>query len=302
VKEFSGVFAAVLTPRRADDAVDTDALARLIRFQLSKGISSFALNGATGEFCLTHPEELQIILQTVNEASGGSARMICGIGAPGVVLAQELAKVAQTHGAAGLLLPAPYFFRYQQQDLDAFSRTVAEATQLPVLLYNLPQFSSGFEKESVRSLIEEVPNIIGIKDSGGTLDILRDLTQHGVEACRIVGNDTALRGALSEGVCDGVVSGIACVLPELILKLYAQGSQAGDAKYDESWAWLREVAKQFDAMPTPWALKWIAEARGIFNASFAQPLGYARLKQGAGLKHWIAKAFPAMVPAGTLAA
>ena len=302
MKELSGVFAAVLTPRRLDESIDTEALARLIQFLLSKGISSLALNGATGEFCLTQPEELQIILKTAREASGGSARVICGIGAPGIAPARALARVAQVHGAAGLLVPAPYFFRYQQQDLDSFCRAAAEATQLPALLYNLPQFSSGFEKETVRSLLEEVPNIIGIKDSGGSLDILRHLTSHEVEACRIVGNDTALRGGLSEGVCDGVVSGIACVLPELILALYNQGSQAGDTAHDESWRWLQKVANKFDSMPTPWALKWIAEARGICKATFAQPLGGVRLNQGAELKRWIAESFPAMVPGGTLAA
>ena len=62
--------------------------------------------------------------------------------------------------------------------------------------------------ETVRRLIVEVPNIIGIKDSSGSLEILRDLTTHGVEACRIIGNDSALVQAMEEKICDGVVSGV----------------------------------------------------------------------------------------------
>lgn len=301
VKQFSGVFAALLTPREADDSVDVAALTRLVRFLLSKGIGSFALNGATGELSLARAEHLQAMLKTVRKVSGGKARILCGIGGPSISSVCELAEIAQQEGAAGLLLPMPYYFRYQQQDLDAFCRSVAQQIDLPILLYNLPQFSSGLEKETVRTLIAEVPNIVGIKDSGGALDILRDLTQSGSRACRIVGNDPMLRPALNEGVCDGIVSGVACVLPELILSLYAQGAHAASAEFDVAWRLLREIANQIDSLPTPWGLKWIAQARGIFEAKFALPLSNGRVSQGAELQCWFNKWFPAAVPGGTMA-
>jgi 4-hydroxy-tetrahydrodipicolinate synthase len=299
-KKFSGVFAALLTPRKADDSVDISALARLVQFQLSKGISSFALNGATGELCLARPEHLRAMLETVHFASNGKTTILCGVGAPGVSLARELAGIAEEEGAAGLLLPMPYFFRYQQEDLAAFCRAVAGSTKLPVLLYNLPQFGPGLDKETVRKLIAEVPNIIGIKDSGGSLDILRDLTESGLDACRLVGNDPVLRPALSEGVCDGVISGIACVLPELLLGLYAQGSHAAAAEFDDCWRLLREVARKLDSLPTPWALKWFAEARGLFEARFSQPLSAERAAQGVELEEWFCNWFPSAVPDGIL--
>jgi 4-hydroxy-tetrahydrodipicolinate synthase len=301
VKQFSGVFAALLTPRKADDTVDALALGRLVRFLLAKGVDSFAVNGATGELCLARPQHVRTILKTVGEASRGKARALCGIGGASISSVCELAQIAQQGGAAGLLLPMPYYFRYPQQDLDSFCRAVAKETELPILLYNLPQFSSGLEKETVRALIAEVPNIVGIKDSGGSLDILRDLTESETEACRIVGNDPTLRPALSEGVCDGIVSGIACVLPELILALYAQGSCASSAGFDDSWRLLREIANQLDSLPTPWALKWIAEARGIFEAKFAQPLSDGRVSQGMELQRWFCKWFASAIPEGLIA-
>lgn len=300
VKRFSGVYAAVLTPRKANGGVDVAALAKLIRFLLSKGISSFALNGATGEFCLSRPSHLQAMLETVRESSHGKAKILCGIGAPGIVETRELMAVAEKGGAAGLLLPMPYFFRYEQEDLDAFCREAAKHTDLPILLYNLPQFSTGIEKETVRALIADVPNIIGIKDSGGSLDIFRDLTERAPDACRFVGNDPALRPALSEGVCDGVISGIACVLPELILGLYGQNERAACAEFDDVWGLLRKVVTQLDLLPTPWALKWIAEARGICKAEFAQPLSAERVAQGIRISSWVREWFPAAIPNGTL--
>jgi 4-hydroxy-tetrahydrodipicolinate synthase len=295
-KQFSGVHAALLTPRKADGTVDAPALTRLVQFLCARGISKFALNGATGEFPLTRPEDLEVALQTVLETSKGKAQTLCGIGGAGISTSRELAAIAQKGGAAGFLLPTPYFFRYQQEDLTAFCSEVAKATELPILLYNLPQFSTALTKETVRTLIENVPNIVGIKDSGGSLDILRDLTEHEIEACRIVGNDPTLRPALSEGVCDGIVSGIACVLPELIVRLYSQGQQASCAQFDDSWRQLREIATQLDSLPTPWALKWIAEARGIFDATFAQPVSDERAARGAELKSWFREWLPAVVP------
>src|SRR5487761_1783379 len=127
-KHVSGVHAAVLTPRNPDDTIDTNALAKLVRFLLTKGISSFAINGATGEYCLTRPDHLRAILSTVHQASEGKAQTLCGVGAAGIALTIELASIAQQHSVHGLLLPPPCFFPYEQQDIELFCRTVAKAT------------------------------------------------------------------------------------------------------------------------------------------------------------------------------
>jgi 4-hydroxy-tetrahydrodipicolinate synthase len=299
-KLVSGVYAAVLTPRGVDDCIDVEAVNELIRFLMSKGITRFAMNGATGEFCLTTPQQLRKILTTVQEASAGKAEILCGVGAPGTVVAKELAAVAQGAGVKGLLLPMPGFFPYQQDDLDAFCREVAESTELPILLYNLPQFTSGLEKETVRRLITEVPNIIGIKDSSGSLEILRDLTAHGVNACRIVGNDSALAPALKEGVCDGVVSGVACALPEVIQALYAEAKTTGSAEFARASGLLDQFIEQLGPFPTPWGLKWMVEARGVMKATFSQPVTKHRLEQSrsmaAWLEGWLPDALAAMKP------
>jgi 4-hydroxy-tetrahydrodipicolinate synthase len=285
-KEISGVYAAVLTPRSKDGTLDIASLDKLIRFLLSKGISSFALNGATGEYCLSTQEDLKTLLTTAQEASDGKAEILCGVGSPGIAGAIELVAVAQAAGVKGLLLPPPSFFPYQQEDIDFFCRTVANATDLPILLYNLPQFTSALTKETVRSLITGVPNIIGIKDSSGSIDILRDLTSHGVRACRIVGNDGVLAQAMREGVCDGVVSGVACGLPELIVRIYRQADQTEAPEFRLSSDLLDQLIRKLDDFPTPWGLKWIVEARGIIPAIFAQPVTKNRILQSEGLKSW----------------
>jgi 4-hydroxy-tetrahydrodipicolinate synthase len=285
-KLVSGVSAAVLTPRLVDGSVDTVSLRNLLEFLLDKGISSFALNGATGEFCITTPTQLRTLLNTAREVAGNRAEILCGIGAPDTAGSIMFARIAQDAGVKALLLPMPYFFPYQQGDLEQFSRSVATATSSPVLLYNLPQFTSGLEKETVHTLITEVPNIIGIKDSGGSLDILRHLTEKGVDACRIVGDDSVLSAALRAKVLDGVISGVAGAVPELILALYNREEQDGCIEFAQATQALDELIAQLGGFPTPWGLKWIAQARGILQATFPFPVSPARMAQGKEFERW----------------
>lgn len=287
-----GVYAAVLTPRRADDAVDLPAFRSLLAFLLARGVTGFALNGATGEFCLTTPAQLDELLIAAKDVVGPNANILCGVGSAGVHGSSTLADVAGSHAVQGLLLPMPFFFPYQQEDLHAFGSAVAASTNLPVLLYNLPQFTSGLEKNTVCRLIADAPNIIGIKDSSGSLDILRHLTNEDPAAVRMVGNDSALAPALRKGLCDGVVSGVACVLPELILSLYDGGNDPSSEAFQKQASLLSEFIQQLDAFPTPWGLKWIAEARGLLTASFAQPVTEHRLQQAKALTEWFARWHP----------
>ena len=274
-KTVQGVYAAILTPRGRDGALDELALARLIRYLLEQNIRGFAINGATGEFCLTTPDELRRILEVASAELGPEAEFVCGIGSAGIAASIQLGEIAAEGGAKAVLLPMPYFFPYEQSDLDAFSREVAAALPIPALLYNLPQFTSGLEPDTSLRLISECPNIIGIKDSSGSLDTLRALTQAKVECCRLVGNDSAIAGALEERLCDGVISGIACVLPELIASIYSLGSaRSQDMSSREDLAQRVQALDQFvdriSVLPVPWGLKWVAESLGMAPAHFAQ--------------------------------
>lgn len=290
-KAVQGIYAAVLTPRTADGSVDHAALRSLLRFLLSHGVRRYAINGATGEFCLTTPQQLEQVLATVHEVCGDSAEILCGVGAAGAAQSIDLVRVAEAAGVQGLLLPMPYFFPYRQDDLAAFSTEVATATHVPVLLYNLPQFTSGLAVKMVCGLVDRVPNIIGIKDSSGSLDILQALTERHPDACRIIGNDSALAPALQGGLCDGVVSGVACVLPELVRALY--NGVPGSVTFGEQLALLQVFIARLNVFPTPWGLKLAAEARGVLQASFAQPLSDTRRHEANEFLEWC-RAWPPM--------
>ena len=125
-----------------------------------------------------------------------------------------------------------------------------------------------------------MPNIRGIKDSSGTLALLGGL---GAGACRIVGDDSVLVAALDAGVCDGVVSGVAGVLPELTTFLF---DRRNSAAYPRAVELLNELIRHLAALPVPWGLKLIAECRGVTPAWFSQPLSAARTAQANQFRAW----------------
>jgi len=264
-----------------------DVFACHLEFVLQAGVAGFVLNGATGEYCLTSCDELGQMLRRTREVTGPRAKLLAAIGGASVAQTLQRLDVAEAAGADALLLPMPYFFPYGQQDLIAFSKEVAQHASLPLLLYNLPEFTTPLEPGTTLGLLAETSQIKGIKDSSGNLETVRMLKEYWPEANRVIGNDSALYGALVEGLCDGVVSGVASVLPELMQALYraAALSPLGEtalglkASLDAFIGWLGRF-------PVPWGLKIIAAERGLSLADFPMPMSPERVAESLQFVEW----------------
>lgn len=282
----SGVSAAVLTPRSRDGNVDLPEFRHELEFLIARGLKSFTFNGATGEFPQTTPADMIALLRVARDTTAGRAEFFVAIGAASHQTAIELGTIARESGAKAVLLAMPYFYRYAQDDLDAYCRTVAASVDMPVLLYNLPQFSSGLEPETSLELIRTCENIVGIKDSGGSLDTLRLLTVSGVACTRVIGYDALIVDAVQQGLCDGVISGIACALPELILAVHQAAHGQDGVRTAQMKAALDAFLVQMNSLPFPWALKALCSARRIANSAFAQPICSQRQTQLHEFRRW----------------
>jgi 4-hydroxy-tetrahydrodipicolinate synthase len=282
---FHGLYAAVATPRQADGALHLKGLEEHLEFLLGKGIRQFAVNGATGEFCRTTHAEAEAIFELTADVARGRGSFLAGIGSSSEASTIALGKLAARFGAAGVLLPMPYFFTYSQDDLAATCRSVAERVEIPVLLYNLPQFSTGLLPETALGLIRDCPNIVGIKDSSGLLDCVKLLTEEEITSGRIIGNDQILQSALRERVCDGVVSGVASVLPELLRCVYEKRDHL-DAEFSDLCARLDSFIVQLNGLPTPWGLKVVAEMRGLGTAVHPLSMSSASADAVSALQVW----------------
>lgn len=275
-----GVLAALLTPRSPDGRVDLGALERNIEFVLERGVAGITVGGATGEYPSLTLEERRQIAARARHVLGGRSRLICGAGAASLAETLAVAAHAAEVGADAVLLPPPHFFPYTAEDLEAFYRTAAGEIGLPVLIYNIPAFTTGVLPALALRLVADCPGIAGVKDSSGSLETLAALTRRFPNGpARIVGNDAALEAALAAGCCDAVISGVAGVLPELVVAVWTNRSPAAGRR-------LAEFIGRIDALPVPWGLKLAAELRSLFEASFPLPVSATRARQIAEFRAW----------------
>jgi 4-hydroxy-tetrahydrodipicolinate synthase len=160
---------AMVTPFKADGSLDTEAAARLATHLVDAGCDGLVLFGTTGESPTTTDDEKLALLRTVLETVGDRARIIAGAGSYDTAHTVHLAKACAAEGAHGLLVVTPYYSRPPQVGLLAHFTTVADATELPVILYDIPPRSVvPIEWETIRALAEH-PHIVAVKDAKGDL-------------------------------------------------------------------------------------------------------------------------------------
>ncbi|MFY9767478.1 MAG: 4-hydroxy-tetrahydrodipicolinate synthase [Mycobacterium sp.] len=160
---------AMVTPFAPDGSLDLPAAARLAKHLVDAGCDGLVLSGTTGESPTTTDDEKLKLLAAVLEAVGDRARVIAGAGTYDTAHSVHLAKACAAEGAHGLLVVTPYYSRPPQAGLLAHFTAVADATPLPVLLYDIPPRSVvPIEFETLRALAAH-PNIVGVKDAKGDL-------------------------------------------------------------------------------------------------------------------------------------
>jgi 4-hydroxy-tetrahydrodipicolinate synthase len=160
---------AMVTPFAPDGSLDLPAAARLANHLVDGGCDGLVISGTTGESPTTTDAEKLALLRAVLEAVGDRARVIAGAGSYDTAHSIHLAKACAAEGAHGLLVVTPYYSRPPQAGLIAHFTAVADATPLPVLLYDIPPRSMvPIEFETLRVLAAH-PNIVGVKDAKGDL-------------------------------------------------------------------------------------------------------------------------------------
>jgi 4-hydroxy-tetrahydrodipicolinate synthase len=163
------VLTAMVTPFKPDGSLDLDTAKRLATRLVDAGCDGLVLSGTTGESPTTTDDEKAALLRAVLETVGDRARIIAGVGTYDTAHSVHGAKIAEAEGAHGLLVVTPYYSRPSQAGLTAHFTTVADATSLPVILYDIPPRSVvPIEWDTMRTLAEH-PNIVAVKDAKGDL-------------------------------------------------------------------------------------------------------------------------------------
>ncbi|MEE9414003.1 MAG: 4-hydroxy-tetrahydrodipicolinate synthase [Acidimicrobiales bacterium] len=163
---FGRVSTAMITPFSADGSLDLDGAVALAKWLIEQGNDSLVLAGTTGESAtLSHDEQIELIAAVASEID---APIIAGAGSNNTRAAVELTKRASNAGAAGILTVTPYYNRPSQAGLLAHFSEVAKATDLPVILYDIPgRTGTKIETTTLLRLADSLPNIVGLKDAAG---------------------------------------------------------------------------------------------------------------------------------------
>jgi 4-hydroxy-tetrahydrodipicolinate synthase len=217
-----GVIVALLTPFDEQGNLHKAATARLVEFLVGRGIHGLFPGGTTGEGPLLTGQERRQLAETVVEAADGRVPVIVHTGAVTTAETLELAQHAQSIGAQATAIIPPYYYHHSDEALFRHFESIATQTpDLPIYLYNYPAVAGNhLSVDLITRLVECCPNIVGMKDSSGTLDTLAACSSlRGGSFSAATGSDGLILAAMAMGV-DACVSGNANVVPELVVALY----------------------------------------------------------------------------------
>ncbi len=288
--ELAGVLAAAITPRRGSGfAIDVAAALDVIDHLTESGVSGVALLGSTGEFVhFDYEERVRIAAFAVKRTV---LPVVVNVSHSTLDGALDLATAATDAGAAALLLMPPYYFRYSQEQVERFYLNFIEEApaRTPVLLYNIPFFTTPLEPATACRLLA-TGRFAGIKDSSGEWDYFSLLAEQRARTpfLHLIGNDVIFTRGRKAGA-HGVVSGVACAVPELMLALDC-AIQAGDEpKTTLLEGRLQEFNERIDALPAPVGVREAVRLRGLKVGPHAIPSGPEEQRSLAEFDEW----FPA---------
>ncbi len=215
---FKGVFVAIVTPFK-NGKIDEEALRGLIDFQIAGGVDGIVPCGTTGESATLNHEEHDQVIRIAVDACKGEASVLAGTGSNSTQEAIQLSRNAKNAGADGLLQITPYYNKPNQEGLYHHFSSIADAVDLPIVLYNVPSRTSVNMVPETVVRLAKIKNIVGIKEASGSLQAISKIIDNcGKDFTVLSGDDPLLWPILAIGG-KGVISVTANILPAKVAAL-----------------------------------------------------------------------------------
>jgi len=269
---FRGTFTALVTPFR-NGGIDDSAFKKLIEAQIAAGITGVVAIGTTGESpTLSHEEREQVIRLSVATANK-RCLVLAGTGSNATQHAVADTRIAEQFGADGALLVAPYYNKPSQEGLFRHFKTIADATSLPIVLYNIPgRCSVDILPETVVRLTKECRNIVSIKEASGSVERVGELRRRLPESFTILSGDDSLTLPFMAVGAAGVVSVASNLFPSEVCAL-VRACESGDLKsaaklHRKLLPLFKDLFIEPNPVPVKTALGW----RGAMSGEVRLPL------------------------------
>ena len=271
--KYHGLYTAIVTPFK-DNQIDTEALKALVEAQIAGGVDGIVPVGTTGESpTLSHKEHMEVIRLAI-EYAAGRCQVIAGTGSNSTIEAIEMTREAEAMGADGTLQVCPYYNKPSQEGVYRHFKAIADATSLPILLYSIPG-RSGIEiaVDTVARLAKDCPNIVAIKEAGGSVERVNRLVQALPEDFAILSGDDGLTVPFISCGAVGLVSVTSNVAPAE-MKALVDAAISGDGKkaleLQKKYYPLMKGLMSLDGNPVP--VKAAMALRGDMSWEIRMPL------------------------------
>ncbi len=269
---FIGAATALATPF-CDGEVDFEALGGMIEYQIAKHIDGLVLCGTTAETPTLTAREYEAVVTFGIERIGGRVPCIVGCGSSDTAASAERAKFAQKSGADALLVVTPYYNRGTRVGMIRHYATVAEAAELPTILYHVPARTGVRLNAAAIAAIAEHPLIVGIKEASGDMELFADLAYKiGDTVALYTGNDGLILPSLSLGGL-GTISVISNLLPretsEICHAFFAGNCEKAAAMHLRLLPLMRLLFAEVNPAPLKYAMEWQGQCRGELRLPLA---------------------------------
>lgn len=267
-----GSLVAIVTPMSDDGALDFDALRRLLDWHIAEGTDGIVIVGTTGESpTVTFDEHCQLIRAAVEQVAG-RVPVIAGTGANSTAEAIELTECAKRAGAQAGLSVVPYYNRPTQEGLYQHYRKIAEAVDLPLILYNVPGRTVADLSNETALRLASVPGIIGLKDATGSMERAGDfLRQAPSDFAYYSGDDASAMPFMLLGG-HGVISVTANVAPKLMHEMCVAAFAGNLARARELNNALLPLHNKLFVEANPIPVKWACAELGLIPSGLRLPL------------------------------
>jgi len=267
-----GSLVAIVTPMHADGTLDLASLRTLIDFHVDQGTDGIVIVGTTGESPTVDFDEHCLLIRTTVEQVAGRLPVIAGTGANCTREAIELTQQAKEAGADACLLVAPYYNKPMQEGLYQHFKSIAEAVDIPQILYNVPGRTGCDIANDTTLRLSQVPNIVGIKDATGNIERGTDLLRRAPADFAVYSGDDASSLALMLLGGHGSISVTANVAPRLMHEMCAAALAGNLALARDINRKLFPLHQKLFVEANPIPAKWALTEMGLIEQGIRLPL------------------------------
>lgn len=270
---FVGTGVALVTPFKKDFSVDTDALAQIVNFVIDGGVEYLVVLGTTAESATLNKTEKDLVIKTIKEANAGRLPLVLGVGGNNTLEVVEELQTRDFTGFSAVLSVSPYYNKPTQEGIYQHFKKVAEASPLPIILYNVPgRTGSNMLPSTVLRLANDFKNVIALKEAAGDIVQAMKLIQHKPKDFLVISGDDMITLPMVLAGGAGVISVIGQGFPKEFSELVRLGLQR---KVNEAYELHYKLADSIDMIfeqGNPAGIKEVFKSRGLSENTVRLPL------------------------------